>query len=60
MAGKIYLEGADNARDLERWLGTQQSAVIKEIFNPQQPFIRNHITGQKLLENEYHLQRFWI
>lgn len=55
--GKIYLEGADNARDLGG-LKTTEGAVIKEKY-----LIRSNrlsrITSQdkKLLENEYHLQK---
>ena len=55
--GKIYLEGADNARDLGG-LKTTEGAVIKSKM-----LIRSNrlsrITSQdkKLLENEYHLQK---
>ena len=54
MMGKIYLEGADNARDLGG-LKTTEGAVIKDKM-----LIRSNrlsrITSQdkKLLENEYH------
>ena len=37
--GKIYLEGADNTRDLGG-LKTTEGAVIKD--DPQQPFIKDY------------------
>lgn len=55
--GKIYLEGADNARDLGGLKTTEGATIKKGYLIRSNRLSRITENDQKLLTNEYHLQK---